>query len=330
MEYRDYYKVLGLSKKASTEQIKKAFRKLARQYHPDVNPEDRSAEKRFKEINEANEVLGDPETRSKYDDLGANWRRYEQTNAAGMDPFGNPKPSGFGEAGTGYTRVSGQDLRDILGGDSFSDFFQTFFSGRSAAGFPDQNRYTQQPIRGRDVEKRLDLTLEQAFHGLGQRLSLTTGTGARTVDVRIPAGVTDGSRVRVAGEGQPGTGTHAGDLFLRVRLKHHAKFEQKKRDLYSTVKIPITTAVLGGDVEVPTIEGTAVRLKIPERTQAGQTFRLKGRGMKHLRGTARGDLYATVQIALPPVLSGQARQHYEALAALERAKKPNVQKEGGK
>ena len=329
MEFRDYYKVLGVSKNAPADEIKKAFRKAARKHHPDVNPGDHSAEKRFKELNEAHEVLGDPDKRRKYDELGANWRQYEQVPAAGANPFGGGGPFGFGGPGDGQWRVnvggspsgvhtmSQDEVQDMFGENPFSDFFQTFFGGGEGAGFGGRRRRAPRRTAGRDVEHRLDLSLEQAFHGVTQRLSLKSGGRARTVDVRIPAGVTDGSRVRVTGEGEPGTGASAGDLYLRVRLKPHERFERKKRDLYVTTAVPVTTAVLGGHVEVPTLDGKSLRLKVPERTQPGQVFRLKGNGMPSVRGLGRGDLYATVQISLPGKLSAETRKHYQALAALE-------------
>ena len=334
MEFRDYYKVLGVSKNATAEQIKKAFRKSARQHHPDVNPGDHSAEKRFKEINEAHEVLGDPDKRRKYDELGANWRQYEQGPAAGANPFGGGGPFGFGGPGDGPWRVnvggspggvhtmSQDEVQDMFGENPFSDFFQTFFGGGEGAGVGGRRRRTPRRTAGRDVEHRLDLSLEQAFHGVTQRLSLKSGGRARTVDVRIPAGVTDGSRVRVTGEGEPGTGASAGDLYLRVRLTPHPRFERKKRDLYVTTAVPVTTAVLGGHIEVPTLDGKPLRLKVPERTQPGQVFRLKGKGMPSVRGSSRGDLYATVQISLPGTLSAETRKHYEALATLEEKTAP--------
>ena len=334
MEFRDYYKVLGVSKNAPADEIKKAFRKAARKHHPDVNPGDHSAEKRFKELNEAHEVLGDPDKRRKYDELGANWRQYEQVPAAGANPFGGGGPFGFGGPGDGQWRVnvagspggvhtmSQDEVQDMFGENPFSDFFQTFFGGGEGAGVGGRPRRAPRRTAGRDVEHRLDLSLEQAFHGVTQRLSLKSGGRARTVDVRIPAGVTDGSRVRVTGEGEPGSGASAGDLYLRVRLKPHERFERKKRDLHVTTAVPVTTAVLGGHVDVPTLDGKSLRLKVPERTQPGQVFRLKGKGMPSVRRSGRGDLYATVQISLPGKLSAETRKHYQALAALEEKTAP--------
>ena len=315
MKFRDYYKVLGVTKGAAADEIKTAFRKLARKYHPDVNPGDESAERQFKELNEAYEVLGDPDKRRKYDELGANWRQYEQAQAAGANPFGGAGPfGGFGGAPGGVHTMSEDQVREMFGENPFSDFFQTFFGG----GGSGQRRQASRRTRGRNIEHRLELRLEEAFHGVTQRLSLTAGGQVRSVDVRIPAGVTDGSRVRVAGEGEASGGGAAGDLYLRVRLQPHPQFERKKRDLYVKATIPVTTAILGGDVEVPTLDGAPIKLKVPEYTQPGQVFRLKGKGMPNLRGRGHGDLYATVKITLPEKLDAEARRHYEALATLER------------
>ena len=197
----------------------------------------------------------------------------------------------------------------------FSDFFHTFFDGEK---FSAQRRPPRR-TKGRDIEHRLELSLSQAFHGLTQRLSLSSGKRIRSVEVRIPPGVTHGSRIRVAGEGESISGGKQGDLYLRIELKAHPDFERKRRDLYrQRIATSVTTAVLGGDVEVPTIDGTSIRLKIPENTQPGQVFRLKEKGMPTLNGKNRGDLYATLRIYLPRKLNADAKRHYEALAEIER------------
>ena len=324
MEFKDYYELLGVTKSSTPAEIKKAFRKLARKYHPDVNPGDPAAEARFKEINEAYEVLGDPEKRPKYDELGANWRQYEQAQAAGGSPFGfRGAPGGeahwnvsFGGApGSGFRSLSEDEVRNMFGANPFSDFFQTFFGG----GGPDNARQSKTGrTPGRDVEHALELSLEQAFHGVTQRLSIQTGAHSRSVEVRIPRGVTDGSRVRVAGEGERGTGpAAAGDLYLRVRIKPHPQFQVKGRNLHVSATVALTTAVLGGQVEVATLDGKSTRLKIPAGTQPGQVFRLKGKGIPGIGDrSAHGDLYATAQVTVPKRLSAKAREHYEALATL--------------
>jgi curved DNA-binding protein len=322
MEFKDYYSTLGVAKTATEKEIKQAFRKLARKYHPDVNPGDKASESKFKEINEAYEVLGDPAKRKKYDELGANWRLYEQAEAqGGPNPFaGQWNVNVGGAGGSGFRTMTQEEMEGLFGeSNPFSDFFTTFFGGglgeesrRAARGGRGRQR------RGRDVEHELELTLEDAFHGATRRLSLKQDGHARTVDVRIPAGVGDGSRVRVAGEGEHGVGgAGSGDLYLRVKLKPHADFERKGRDLYVKVPVPVTTAVLGGEAEVQTLAGKPVRLRIPPLTQSGQVFRLKGYGMPAVgKPDDKGDAYARIEVQIPTELSPAEREHYEALAKL--------------
>jgi curved DNA-binding protein len=327
MDFKDYYATLGVPKSASQKDIKQAFRKLARKHHPDVNPGDKTAEGRFKELNEAYEVLGDPEKRRKYDELGANWRMYEQGQQAppggGASPFGGTWSVNTGGTGGGYRTMTEEEMREMFGEeDPFSDFFHTFFGGAS----PRTRQGRTRAQKGRDVEQALELSLEEAFQGALRRLAIKTDGHARTVDVRIPPGVGDGSRVRIAGEGEHGTGgAPSGDLYLRVQLKPHPRFERRGRDLYTKVTVPVTTAVLGGEAQVTTIDGRSLRLKIPPMTQGGQVFRLKGHGMPKIgKAEERGDLYATVDVQLPTQLSPEERAHYEALAELERRKKDSA------
>ena len=320
MEFKDYYATLGVPKTASEKDVKQAYRKLARKHHPDVNPGDKAAEARFKEINEAYEVLGDPEKRRKYDELGANWRMYEQAQpaGAGASPFGGWTVN-MGGGGGGYRTMTEEEMRDLFGdSDPFSDFFKTFFGG-AEPGARRGGRARPQPQTGRDVEHDLALSLEEAFAGTTRRLTVAQDGRRRSVDVRIPAGVRDGSRVRIAGEGEPGqAGATAGDLYLRVRLQPHAVFERKGSDLHVKVPVPLTAAVLGGEAGVPTPGGAPLRLRIPPLTQNGQVFRLRGHGMPAASKTQeRGDLYATVDVQLPRDLSLEQRTHFEALAALE-------------
>jgi curved DNA-binding protein len=329
LEFKDYYQTLGVAKTASDKELKQAYRKLARKHHPDVNPGDKSAESRFKEINEAYEVLGDPDKRRKYDELGANWRQYEQQaqqrgqGFPGGSPFGggawNINMGGGGPGG--YRTMSEEEMHDLFGNeDPFSDFFRTFFGGADPreGGRTRQGRAARAQ-KGRDIEHEVELTLEEAYHGATRRVSIKQGGHARSVDVRIPVGVKDGSRVRAAGEGEAGgNGGASGDLYLRVSIKPHAVFERQGNDLHAKVAVPVTTAVLGGEAQVPTITG-AVRLKIPETTQSGQVFRLKGHGMPAVgKPDDRGDLYATVEIQLPRALSKDQRASWEALARVDK------------
>ena len=325
MDFKDYYSTLGVAKTASEKEIKGAFRKLARKHHPDVNPGDKSAETRFKELNEAYEVLGDPAKRKTYDELGANWRQYEQAGAGGGF---DPRAGGFnvnygGAPGGGYRTMTQEEMNEMFGGaNPFSDFFQTFFGGMGAeAEEPGRRagRGRSRSRQGRDLEQELELTLEDAYQGALRRFAMSQDGQSHTVDVRIPAGVNEGSRVRVAGEGEQGVGgAKAGDLYLRIRLVPHHKFERKGKDLFTRVGVPLTTAVLGGEAEVTTLAGKALRLKVPAATQNGQVFRLKGHGMPTAgKPDEQGDLYATVDVQLPKELSPEQRQHFEALRTLE-------------
>jgi len=330
MDFKDYYSTLGVAKTATEKEIKQAFRKLARKHHPDVNPGDKSAEAKFKELNEAYEVLGDPPKRKKYDELGANWRMYEQSGAPGRpgqghsgNPFGGWNVNmGGGPQGTVHTMTE-DEMREMFGNaNPFSDFFQTFFGGGidSDEGPRRTTRGGRPRARdGRDVEQELELPLEDAFSGTTRRFSISLNGQHRSVDVRIPAGVTDGSRVRVSGEGEPGSGgAKAGDLYLRVRLAPHPTFDRKGRDLYTRVAVPLTTAVLGGEADVPTVNGKPLRLKVPETTPNGQVFRLRGHGMPTAgKPDQTGDLFATVDVQLPKTLTPEQRQHFEALAKIE-------------
>jgi DnaJ-class molecular chaperone len=329
MDFKDYYSTLGVAKTATDKELKQAYRKLARKFHPDVNPTDKTAESKFKDLTEAYEVLGDPEKRKKYDELGSNWRMYEQ--AGGPRPgAGGPHGGGFGG---GVHTMTEEQMREIFGGGGgespFSDFFQTFFGGaggfsggegpRAAGGRGAGARGRAR--KGRDIEQEVELTLDDVYQGVTRRLAFRLGGQTRSVDVRIPAGVGDGSRVRISGEGESGMGgAPAGDMYLRIRLAPHPTFERKGQDLYVKVPVPLTTAVLGGEADVQTISGKSLRLKIPPTTQLGQVFRLKGHGMPTTGKPGEfGDLYATADVQLPRQLTPEQRSHYEALQKLERA-----------
>jgi DnaJ-class molecular chaperone len=316
MDFKDYYSSLGVAKTATQKDVKAAYRKLARKHHPDVNQGDKSAEGRIKELNEAYEVLGDPDKRKKYDELGANWRQYEQAGAQGAGGF-DPRQGG------GFRTMTPDEMNQMFGeSHPFSDFFETFFGGGRQAGEP-QGRTRGGRGRaaraGRDVEQELELSLEDAYNGAMRRFSIQHDGEARSVDVRIPAGVGDGSRVRVSAEGERGSGgAKAGDLYLRIRLAPNLQFERKGRDLYTRVPIPLTTAVLGGEADVKTLSGKPLRLKIPPTTQNAQIFRLKGHGMPAAgKPEEHGDLYATVDVQLPRHLTPEERSHFEALQKLE-------------
>jgi curved DNA-binding protein len=303
VEFKDYYATLGVPKTATDAEIKKAFRKLAREHHPDVNPGDKAAEAKFKEINEANEVLGNPESRRKYDELGANWRNYE-----------NVGPQHQYQGGRRSRTVTPDEMQDIFGGGGvdFSDFFTTFFGGGGQG--PRQPRAR----RGRDAEQLMDLTLEEAFNGTSRILAIDRNGKPHRVEVRIPAGIKDGSKVKVRGEGERGSGDMpGGDLYLVARILPHPRFERKGQDLYMRVPVPVTTAVLGGEISVTTLSGATLKVRVPELTPAGRTFRLRGHGMPDVKSPdSRGDLFVAVDIQIPAQLSREAREHYEALGKL--------------
>lgn len=304
---RDYYEVLGVPRTASEKEIKAAFRRLARKHHPDVNPNDPGATERFKEINEAYEVLADPEKRRKYDQYGHQWEQYEAWEKAGR-PAGGPFGGG---PHVEYRTVSPEDLEDLFGTDSpFSDFFHDLF-GRRQPG-----REAASPRRGPDVEAETTVTLEEAYHGGTRTVEVAGPGGTRRVEVRIPPGVRDGTRVRVAGQGGPGRGGGPpGDLWLRVRVLPHPSFTREGDDLHIRVPVPLEVAVLGGEVTVPTLKGTAVSLRVPPGTQNRTRLRLRGLGMPRLKGGGQGDLYAEVDVRLPQPVPEELRRALEAMRA---------------
>ncbi len=332
MDYKDYYQTLGVSKNSSEKDIKQGYRRQARKHHPDVNPGDCGAEVRFKEINEAYAVLSDPEKRSKYDQLGANWQQYERVAQQGGGGF----PPGFEgfhveyEAQPGAARPGG-----------FSDFFKIFFGGGfdddsvfGGAG-PESGRrrgprgarrgsgaggfgFAPRPSKGRDVSAPLEITLEEAFGGSQRRLALQDNPGSpqQQIEVKIPLGVKDGSRVRVAGKGQPGVGgAPPGDLYLEVKLLPHSLYRREGDDLYVDVPVTVTEAALGAEIEVPTFSGKT-RIKIPAGSQSGRLLRLRGKGMPQLKKKGHGELFARVKVVTPTELSQKERELLEELHSL--------------
>ena len=313
VQFRDYYETLGVTKTASEDEIRSAFRKLARKYHPDVAKDKKAAEEKFKQINEAYEVLSDPEKRRKYDDLGANWNQ----PGGGFQP--PPQWGGTGQPAGGFHWGGGENggVEFEFGGTGFSDFFETFFGGgrgRSAFGGFGQRTAAE---RGNDVEADIMVTLEEALNGSTRQVSLRRAGSKKTetYQVKIPRGVREGQRIRLAGQGEAGErGGQSGDLFLRVRLERHPDFEVEGNDLVHEVKIAPWQAVLGDTLVVPTLEGNA-RLKLPPGTQGGQRFRLRERGLPGVSGQ-RGDLYVVAQIQLPKKLTERERELWEQLAQL--------------
>jgi len=352
VEYRDYYRDLGVDRDASQAEIKRAYRKLARQHHPDVKPGDTAAERRFKEINEANEVLSDPEKRKRYDQLGANWEAYARAPGAGGDPFGAGGPfAGFGAPGRGGVRYEFHTTGD----EDFSDFFRTFFGGAAAGarstagrgsvrGAPEGGQSFEDILaglglsgastgtygypgtggrgagstgaRGRtpSVEAEVELDLEEAFHGTTRLVQID----GKRLEVTVPRGVETGSRIRLKGRGG-GDPDHPADLYLVTRVRPHRVYTRMGADLTREIPITLAEALLGAEITVRTLKGR-VRLTIPPGTQPGRTFRLKGQGMPRLKPkpseAATGDLLVRVKLVLPTGLSDDARAAARRLAEL--------------
>jgi curved DNA-binding protein len=291
MDYKDYYKTLGVERNASEEEIRKVYRKLAKQYHPDYNPNDKKAEEKFKEINEAYEVLSDSKKRSHYDRLGSDYSQWQQRGA----------PGNFNWDSYGGTRVNMDDLNDLFGGGGggFSDFFQTIFGmgGRQAS---------RAPMQG--YQQDLEITLEEAYKGTTRLLD----ADGKKKQVRIPAGVRSGSKVRVAGAGPNGM-----DLYLIVDVQEDQRFERRGNDLHTTAIVNVFTAILGGDADVETFDGK-IKLNIPAGTQPEQVFRLAGRGMPHLKNPAtRGDMYIRVKVQVPKYLNAKQRELLEEVSKIK-------------
>lgn len=326
MEYQDYYKVLGVAKDATEKDIKSAYRKLARKLHPDVNPNDKTAEQKFKEVNEAYEVLSDAEKRKKYDALGANWKDYEnyQRGGGAGEPFSwGDATGGSRSGGSTYRTVNPQEYEEIFGDlGGASDFFRTFFGGGAAGGFSGAGGGfggggrggAGANLRGRDLEQPVQITFDEAFQGTKRILQ----KDGKKIEVDIKPGVRTGSRVRLARQGGAGAGSGpAGDLFLSIEVMPDARYERNGDDLTIDVPVDLYTALLGGEVTVNTPNGKSLLLKVPAGTQNGRTFRLANKGMPKLNeANAFGSLYARAKIILPEKLSEQETKLFQELKAL--------------
>jgi len=390
--YKDYYKILGVAKNASEKDIKSAYRKLARKYHPDVNQNDKTAEEKFKDITEANDVLSDKDKRDKYDRFGDQWKMYSQGGNGG--PGG-----GFPGGGSGFPGGFRVDLGGGGNTAEFDDFIRTLFGDAGGMGGGARQRpggarpnvrfsegFEERPTaprRAADSEASISVSLEEAFHGAARSLQLTIpetcqtcrgqgvratgtsrtcpacsgsgkqgrgflgmggvcdrcgGTGQtdletcpackgngtsekpRRVEVKIPAGVGEGQKIRLAGQGASGgPGGTNGDLLLVVQIEPNNQFERKGDDLYVDVPVLYTDAALGGEAKVPTLRGTRLTMRLPAGTQSGQTFRLSGQGMPKLRGSGAGDLYARAKVTVPKTLSERERELLTELAGLHKA-----------
>jgi curved DNA-binding protein len=307
VEFKDYYAILGVPRDAKAEDIKKAFRKLARKHHPDVAKDKKVAEEKFKEINEAYEVLGDPEKRGKYDRLGMDWQHE-----------GAAPPTGRGAAAHEFN----------FGGTGFSDFFEQYFSGASRYGFPGGMHGGPQSrggrYRGNDIEGDILVTLEEAMHGALRPVTLqmndpqTGRVETHTFQVRIPPGVTNSKRIRVPGQGEPCIGSgEAGDLYLRVRHAAHPDFTTQGSDVFHELDIAPWEAVLGADITVPTLDGS-VKLRIPPGSENGQQLRVRGRGLPKGKSGERGDFHVVVNIEVPTKLADEERALWEKLRSVSR------------
>lgn len=298
MDFIDYYKVLGLTKGASEKDIKKAYRKLARKYHPDLNPNDKEAEKKFKQINEANEVLGDSEKRKKYDQYGKDWEQAEAFEKAKRE--GSQSSAFGGEGFEGYNYGGGQSA------DDFSDFFNTMFggSGRRSSG-------RQVKFRGQDYNAELQLGLMDTYTTQKQTLTINN----KKIRITIPAGVEDGQTIKIAGHGGPGVnGGPNGDLFITFSIVNNTDFKREGDNLYKTEEISLTKAVLGGEITISTFTGI-VKLNVKPNTQNGTKVKLKGKGFpKYKKEGQFGDLFVTYSVKIPTNLTPRQKELFEELA----------------
>ncbi len=321
MEYKDYYQILGVPRTATQDDIKKAYRKLARQYHPDNNPGDKHAEAKFKEVNEANEVLSDPQKRQKYDAFGAQWQQYQRAG-------GQPGDFDWSQWSTQTQSYDMGDLSDLFGDGGFSDFFTQLFGGatprRTGRATTRSDRRGSQvqygpfdrgPQRGMDFEQPVEIPLHDAFTGT----TLMLQKDGQKLEVKVPAGVKTGSKIRMAGQGEAGRqGGSAGDLYLVITVQSDPHFERDGDDLKTEAPVDLYTLLLGGEAMVKTLSGQ-VSMKVPPETQPGRIIRLRGQGMPQLRDhQQRGDLYVKVQAKLPQRLSHEEKKLFEQLAKMRK------------
>ncbi len=309
MDYKDYYKILGVERNATEAEVKSAFRKLALQYHPDRNPGNKQAEEKFKEINEAYEVLSDPEKRARYEQLGDSYTNWQQRGAPG-----NFNWNEWTNAPGGGATWDVGDLNDLFGrGGGFSDFFQAIFGGApvgGAQGTRQRARQQAQQRRPLTYQQDVQISFEEAYRGAERQVNVD----GRRLTMKIPAGARTGTKVRMAGAGPAGPDGRPTDLFLVIAVAPDPRFERQGDDLTTEITTDLYTAVLGGEARVPTPEGN-VLLTVPAGTQPGQSFRLSGRGMPHLRDPkTRGDLYARIRVQIPRNISQEQRKLFEQLA----------------
>ena len=300
MEFIDYYKLLELDKSASQKDIKKAYRKLARKYHPDLNPDDKTAQARFQQINEAHEVLSDPEKRKKYDEYGKDWQHADQFEQA------KRQQAASGGFGGGFQGGGGQAYSGNFDDDTFSDFFEQMFGGRARA----QGAHRGGQFKGQDFNAELQLRLSEVYES--QKHTLTVN--GKNIRLTIPAGVENGQTIKIKGHGGPGMqGGPKGDLYITFNILNDTAFKREKENLYSTEKISLTTAILGDEIEVNTFNGK-VKLKVKPGTENGSKVKLKGKGFpKYKKSGEFGDLYITYQVEIPSNLSDKQKELFQEL-----------------
>jgi len=332
MEYKDYYKTLGVSRDASQDEIKKQYRKMAAKFHPDKNPGNKRAEEKFKEIGEAYEVLKDPEKRKLYDQVGSDWKKYEQAGASADDFNWQQYARSGGGGGRQRVNINMDDIfgggrQSAGGGSPFSSFFETLFGGGQYGGnggdpFGGQTSQTysrtgpgartRQRTRIADTEAQISIDLEDVMHGVEKQLRI----GSEKMKVKIPAGIEDGKRLKLKGKGKPGPGGRKGDLYLKIKIQDKEGFERIGKDIVQTVNLPVYKAALGGDLTVQTLDGK-VKLNVPAETQNGKMFRLAGRGLPEFNNAdKRGNYYIKIALELPEKLTAEERKLYKKLAEL--------------
>ena len=319
MDYKDYYKILGVSKTATQDEIKKAFRKLAMKYHPDKNAGDKTAEAKFKEVNEANEVIGDAEKRRKYDELGSNWNAYQQggQTGGGFD-WGKYQQQYSGQGGQNYSTNFG-DFGSSFGGGGggFSDFFEAFFGGAGSGftGGKQRSGGRKQQIKGEDTQAELPISLEDAFNGAEKIFEI----GGQKIKLKIKKGSYDGQTLKLAGKGYPGHNNGPnGDLLLTLKLQKHPLYNRIDDDLYMDLPLDIFTAILGGKLDVTTLKGK-IKITIPPETSNGKTLRLGGLGMpKYGKDSQHGDLFVKIDLQTPKDLTPEEKKLFEELQKLRR------------
>ena len=308
MEYKDYYKILGVDKSATQDEIKKAYRKLAMKFHPDRNAGNKSAEEKFKEITEANEVLSDPEKRKKYDTLGSNWKQYQNTGGHGFNDFYSNFGGGRRQPGSSY-EFSG-DINDIfggMGGGGFSDFFESFFGGER--GFGGRSRTQKTAV---DVEANMNITLEDVFNGGEKQISID----GKKLKIKINPGTKDGQKLRLKGLGRSKTASgEKGDLYLNLHILRHPFYEIKENDLYYNLDVDLYTAVLGGKENIRTLDGKTISIAIPEGTESEKLLKLKNLGMNKDGG--RGDLFVKIHVTIPKGLNKEEKELFNKLKTLK-------------